>query len=205
MENPAQPNTRAKSLPFFRAATLFLSIAGLICQVLLLNGCVFRRRPSIPWATAVQVKPTLPVSTGSASDAVAGAPDLNLEMPPFAAVLVPVRSAPVPPRPRVSSSPLPNTPAADAEKSEVPVITQQLTGEQSAAAQQEMNQSLDAAEKKLASARGQKLNAAQSDLVSKIRGFVKDAREAAQAGDWGRARSLAKKAEVLSAELVLSP
>jgi hypothetical protein len=153
----------------------------------------------------VQVKPTLPVSTGSASDAVAGAPDLNLEKPPFAAVLVPVRSAPVPPRPRVSSSPLPNTPAADAEKSEVPVITQQLTGEQSAAAQQEMNQSLDAAEKKLASARGQKLNAAQSDLVSKIRGFVKDAREAAQAGDWGRARSLAKKAEVLSAELVLSP
>src|SRR5690349_16025114 len=131
MENPAQPNTRAKSLPFFRAATLFLSIAGLICQVLLLNGCVFRRRPSIPWATAVQVKPTLPVSTGSASDAVAGAPDLNLEKPPFAAVLVPVRSAPVPPRPRVSSSPLPNTPAADAEKSEVPVITQQLTGEQS--------------------------------------------------------------------------
>lgn len=151
------------------------------------------------------MKPTLPVSTGSASDAVAGAPDLNLEMPPFAVVLVPVRSAPVPPRPRVSSSPLPNTPAADAEKSEVPVITQQLTGEQSAAAQQEMNQSLDAAEKKLASARGQKLNAAQSDLVSKIRGFVKDAREAAQAGDWGRARSLAKKAEVLSAELVLSP
>lgn len=205
MENPAQSSTRAKSLPFSHAATLFLSIAGLISQIFLLSGCVFRRRPRIPWTTAVQVKPTLPASTGSASDAAAEAPDLNLEMPPFATVLVPVRSAPAPPRPRVSSSPLPNAPAADAEKSEVPVITQQLTEEQSAAAQQEMTQSLDAAEKKLASARGRRLNAAQSDLVSKIRGFVKDAREAAQAGDWGRARSLAKKAEVLSAELVLSP
>lgn len=202
MGNPAQSNTRAKSFSSSRAVTLFLSVAGLLAQVLLLNGCVFRRRPRIPWTTAVQVKPTLPF-TGSSSDAAADAPDLDLVMPPFAAVLVPVRSAPVPPRPRVSPSPLPNAPAADAEKSEVPVITQQLTEGQSTAAQQEMNQSLDAAEKKLASARGRRLNSAQSDLVSKIRGFVKDAREAAQAGDWGRARSLAKKAEVLSAELAL--
>lgn len=202
MGNPAQSGTHQILLHFYRVATLFLSLAGLLAQILLLNGCVFRRRPSIPWATAVQVKPTLP-STGSSNDAAAEAPDLDLVMPPFAAVLVPVRSAPTPPRPRASSSPLPNTPAADTEKSEVPVITQQLTVEQSAAAQQEMNQSLDAAEKKLAGARGQRLNAAQADLVSKIRGFVKDAREAAQAGDWARARSLAKKAEVLSAELAL--
>lgn len=205
MGNPAQSGTHQILLHFYRVATLFLSLAGLFAQILLLNGCVFRRRPRIPWTTAVQVKPTLPGSTGSADDAAADAPDLNLEMPPYAAVLVPVRSAPAPPRPRVNSSSLPNAPAADAEKSEVPVITPQLTVEQSTAAQQETNQSLDAAEKKLASARGQRLNAAQSDLVSKIRGFVKDAREAAQAGDWGRARSLAKKAEVLSAELVLSP
>ena len=157
MENPAQSSTRAKSLPFSHAATLFLSIAGLISQIFLLSGCVFRRRPRIPWTTAVQVKPTLPASTGSASDAAAEPPELNLEMPPFATVLVPVRSAPAPPRPRVSSSPLPNAPAADAEKSEVPVITQQLTEEQSAAAQQEMTQRLDAAEKKLASARGRRL------------------------------------------------
>jgi hypothetical protein len=46
--------------------------------------------------------------------------------------------------------------------------------------------------------RGKNLNAAQSDLASKIRGFIKDAREAAQIADWSRARSLAKKAQVLS-------
>jgi ribosomal protein S20 len=39
-------------------------------------------------------------------------------------------------------------------------------------------------------------------MVSKIRGFIKDAREAAHAGDWTRASSLAKKAQVLSEELV---
>jgi hypothetical protein len=48
------------------------------------------------------------------------------------------------------------------------------------------------------------LNPTQSDLVSKIQGFLKDAREAAQAGDWSRARSLAKKALVLSEELAAS-
>ena len=62
--------------------------------------------------------------------------------------------------------------------------------------------SVSAAERNLASVRGKNLNAAQSDLVSKIEGFLKDARDAAKAGDWVRARSLAKKAQVLSEELV---
>lgn len=69
-------------------------------------------------------------------------------------------------------------------------------------AQQQTSQSLGIAERNLASVHGKSLNAAQSDLVSKILGFIKDARDAAQAGDWSRARSLAKKAEVLSVELV---
>jgi hypothetical protein len=68
-------------------------------------------------------------------------------------------------------------------------------------AQQQTNQSLVIAEKNLGSARGKNLNAAQSDLVSKIKGFIKDARAAAQVTDWSRARSLAKKAQVLSEEL----
>ena len=69
------------------------------------------------------------------------------------------------------------------------------------AAQQRTTQSLSIAEKNLESARGKTLNAAQSDLVSKIRGFIKDTREAVQIADWSRARSLAKKAQVLSEEL----
>jgi len=38
-------------------------------------------------------------------------------------------------------------------------------------------------------------------LISKITGFIKDAREAANIADWNRARSMAKKAQVLSEEL----
>jgi ribosomal protein S20 len=90
------------------------------------------------------------------------------------------------------------------EKPEAPTIAPQLTQQESTAAQQETNESLNIAEKNLASTQGKRLNASQSDLVSKIKGFLKDAREAAQAGDWARARNLAKKAQVLSEELVRS-
>ena len=81
------------------------------------------------------------------------------------------------------------------------MIAPQLTTRESEVAQQQTNQSLSIAEKNLESARGKNLNAAQSDLISKISGFIKDAREAARNTDWSRARSLAKKAQVLSEEL----
>ena len=81
------------------------------------------------------------------------------------------------------------------------MISPQLTPQESAVAQQQANQSLGIAEKNLASVRGKKLNSTQSDLISKITGFIKDAREAAKITDWSRARSMAKKAQVLSEEL----
>jgi ribosome-binding protein aMBF1 (putative translation factor) len=84
---------------------------------------------------------------------------------------------------------------------EAPTIALQVTPQESAVAQQQTKHSLGIAEKNLESARGKNLNAAQSDLVSKITGFIKDAREAAEIADWSRARSLAKKAQVLSEEL----
>lgn len=158
-----------------------------------------RKKPSIPWAKAVQVKPTLQTHPVEASDvAESAAPDLQVEWPPLATILMPVRGGPV--RPRVTSAPPANT-GSDTEKAEAPTIAPQLSQQQSAAAQQETNQSLNIAEKNLVGTRGRNLNAPQSDLVSKIKGFLKDAREAAQAGDWSRARSLAKKAQVLSEEL----
>ena len=132
-------------------------------------------------------------------------PEIGLNLAPLVAMMVPIRSAP--PRPRVSPSPAPaaTAPATDsANAPEAPTIAAQLSKQEVAAAQQETNQSLDTAEKNLASARSKRLNAAQSDLVSKIKGFLKDAREAAEAGDWARARNLAKKALVLSEELVRS-
>jgi len=159
-----------------------------------------RKRPAIPWARAIQVKPAIRAQGAVPKDVPEDQiPDLHIEIANFPSRLLTPRSAP--PRPRV------NAPAnagggIDEEASGAPRIVPQLTAEETASAQQQTNQSLNIAERNLESARGKQLSAAQVDLVSKIKGFLKDAREAAQGADWARARSLSKKAEVLSQELV---
>ncbi len=193
-EKPARSQTL---LPFITPGpdAVFVSCVALLA---LASGCSVRKGPNIPWAKAVQVRPVL--QTRAAEDEVASvaAPELKFELPSFATVLVPARNGPARPR---GSAPSPTNTGADPEKMEAPTIASQLTPQETVVAQQETNQSLSIAERNLASARGKTLNAAQTDLVSKIKGFLKDAREAAQTGDWKRARSLAKKAQVLSEEL----
>ena len=168
-----------------------------------MSGCI-RRRQAVPWATAVQVRPVVQARAATADDVALVAPEFNIDLEPLEALMVPVRTAP--PRPHVAPapSPTPTAPAAEGKPPAPTIATQLNSKKEFAAAQQETNESLDIAEKNLAATRGKTLNAAQSDLVSKIKGFLKDAREAAQAGDWGRARNLAKKALVLSEELVHS-
>ncbi len=186
-------------LPRCSPRSVIVLLCGAAC---VLGGCSVRQRPNIPWATAVQVRPVTQTSAvAESSIADDPLPELRLELPPFPGLLIPVRTAP--PRPRASAPPSANS-GNDAEKLEAPTIAPQLTPRESVLARQQTNQSLSIAEKNLESARGKNLNAAQSDLVSKIRGFIKDAREAAQITDWSRARSLAKKAQVLSEELASS-
>ena len=159
-----------------------------------------KKRPGIPWATAVRVRPIAQPRTEEMSSVPDDLlPELEIELPPFPGHLVSVRSAP--PRPPHVSTPPPATSGSEPEKPEAPTIAPLLTPQESAVDQQQTNRSLSIAEKNLEYARGKNLNAAQSDLVSKIRGFIKDAREAAKSTDWGRARSLAQKAQVLSEAL----
>jgi hypothetical protein len=80
----------------------------------------------------------------------------------------------------------------------------ELTAEEAKAAKQQTGQSLGIAERNLEATRGRNLNAAQTDLASKVRSFVSEARDAARVSDWVRARDLAKKAQVLSEELAKS-
>lgn len=203
--NPAQFSARSRHSVLHRSGLLVVCMAC-FSLAFLSGGCIpfFHRRAHIPWATAVQVRPLPQARAGGGDGGDLDAPNIGLDLAPLVAMMVPIRTAPL--RPHVNPAPAPtsNTPVPDAEKPEAPTIAAQLSKEESAAAQQETNQSLDIAEKNLASTRNKRLNAAQSDLVSKIRGFLKDAREAAQAGDWARARNLAKKAQVLSEELVRS-
>jgi len=178
------------------------SIVFICCTGALLGGCSMRRRPSIPWATAIQVKPVIQPQTVTGNEIPEDPlPELRLEFPALPSHLMTTRG--VPTRPRVPAAASAGA-GAEIEKPESSMITPQLSAEETAAAQQQANQSLSIAENNLQSARGKRLNAAQADLVSKIRGFLKDAHEAARVADWARARSLSKKAQVLSEELAAS-
>jgi hypothetical protein len=86
----------------------------------------------------------------------------------------------------------------------VPQIAPQLTAAETSAAQRQTNQSLSVAERNIGATDGKVLNPMQQDLASKVRSFMAEAREAANSGDWTRAKNAAKKAEVLSQELASS-
>lgn len=127
-------------------------------------------------------------------------PELRLViLPPPSAVAA---AHGVPPRPRgATGSSAENNGSG---KPEAPVIVPELTAEESAAAKQQTGISLELAERNLEATRGKNLNASQTDLASKVRSFVSEARDAARVSDWIRARDLAKKAQVLSEELAKS-
>jgi hypothetical protein len=128
------------------------------------------------------------------------APELRLVIPAPPSAIAAAHGNP--PRPRVAG----NTPSDTngLGKPEAPVIVPELTAEETAAAQEQTGQSLGVAERNLAATRGRSLNPTQTDLASKVRSFIAEAHEAARVSDWIRARDLAKKAQVLSKELVSS-
>jgi hypothetical protein len=160
-----------------------------------------RRKHSFGWGTAVQARPKLPSAAPSGGETPTDpGPELMLViLPPPSAIAA---AHGVPPRPRgATSSSAENNGSG---KPEAPVIMPELTAEETTAAKQQTSQSLAVAERTLEASRRRNLNAAQADLASKVRSFVSEARDAARVSDWVRARALAKKAQVLSEELVKS-
>jgi hypothetical protein len=198
-ENPAQSqelNTAPKRI----AAWFCLGV--LCCGGIFTAGCsVVRKKPTVAWGTAIQTRP-LPVAEREQTvDPPDSVPELNLVLTPLTSPIVSVPQ-PTPLRSRVAAAP--SAAGNGARKTELPLLVPQLTMEEAAAAKQQTEQSLSVAEKNLSAAQNRNLGPAQTDLVSKVRSFLSDSRDAAQAGDWTRARNLAKKAQVLSEELVKS-
>jgi hypothetical protein len=177
------------------SARILFSLLGLVA--IFMNGCAVRKKPAIPWSTAVLVRPILPQRATANIDVLDPVPDLRFEIPPPPAPLA-TRIAPARPRSAAPSTSQ-NAPAA---KPDTPQIVPGLSTQESASLRQETDKNLSSAERNLAATAGKSLNATQSDLASKVRSFISDAREAGRAGDWARARDLAKKAQVLSEELV---
>jgi hypothetical protein len=169
---------------------------------MLLGGCVAaKKRPAIPWQTAAIVRPIIPPLQSVGDSTLPDVTSIPERAPVSPRITFP-SAHPPPPRSRAASQPVQTN--ENDKQPDGPLIVPQITAQESATAQQEINASLSAAERNLEAVRGKKLNAAQSDVSSKVKGFMNDAREAARSGDWTRARSLAKKAEVLSEELARS-
>ncbi len=170
--------------------------------MLLVSGCAQRqvKATPFPWSTLAYARPLAPsgavAQVDESEDPLAGAA-LDVQPPPSALVI-----ARTPARPRLPASNSSQNDAAN--KPGVPQIAPQLTAAETSAAQQQTSQSLGVAERNIGAADGKALNAMQQDLASKVRSFMAEAREAANGGDWTRAKNAAKKAEVLSQELASS-
>jgi hypothetical protein len=190
-ETSAQPQLAAMR----DSARIFFSVLG--SAAIFISGCAARKKPAIPWSTAVLVRPVLPQRATTNIDVDDPAPDLRFEMPPPPAPLA-TRIAPARPRSVVPST----NQTAPAAKPDTPQIVPGLSTQESASLQRETDRNLSSAEHNLTATAGKSLNATQADLASKVRSFISDAREAGRAGDWARARDLANKAQVLSEELV---
>jgi hypothetical protein len=179
--------------------------AAMACTILcivaaLLTGCAASQKPrarAFPWAAAKNARPLTPEKISSDVSTEDLFADLGLAVP---APPSPVAGTPSgPQRPRVAVVPAGN--GGGSPMPEAPMIAPQLSPEQTAAAQQQTSASVSVAERNIAASQGRSLNAMQSDLASKVRSFLAEAREATHVGDWTRASNAAKKAEVLSQEL----
>ena len=160
-----------------------------------LSGCFTGKPPANRAPAFVFAHPVIPATTSAA--VVEAPPDITSEIAPAPRLLTPRSS---PPRPRVAQT-APPEPAV-AQKPVDPIIVPELSADQLNSAKSETQHSLEIAEWNLSQTQGKKLNPAQEDVASKIRGFMETARDAMKNSDWQRAKNLAKKAEVLSHELV---
>ena len=171
--------------------------------IVLSSGCAGRsvKAKPFPWSTFAYTRPLAPSLIAGQEDANDDPlADATVDVAPPPSGLVIARS--IPARPRV---PVVNSSQNDNDnKPEIPQIAPQLTAAEASAAQQQTSQSLNIAEHNIGSAQGKTLNAKQQDLASKIRSFMAEAHDAANTGDWMRARAASKKAEVLSQELASS-
>jgi len=187
-------NIFSPSSRFARAAKVILCFAAVAAA----SGCAERKARAFPWAAVVMVRPNPPVARVDATAATDLAPDIRIDPPANNGKILNAR--PVPVRPRINAAGQPE--GVDAAKTTA--LVPELGPQETAVAKQQVVDSIAIAERNLTAARGRKLSPTQSDIVSKINSFVAEAREASGAGDWARARNLAKKAQILSEDLVAS-
>ena len=174
-----------------------------VAATLLAAGCskhIVSAAPPSVMAPLPEERPVAPAEPAS-PPAVTPAPEPPPETAPAEPAPEPARRPAPRPRPAPAEAPeaqpIPPKPAP-------PQISPQLSAKDLEAAKGRTTSQLKTAEENLQTANGKQLNAAQKDLVGKIRGFLDQSHEAIVADDWIRAENLAEKARVLSVELMKS-
>ena len=168
-----------------------------LCACVVWSGGCFTRRPAAPQLGQVTLAHPL-VPSATASTEMEGPPEISVEEQPLPPRLAPLPSGPA--KPHVAAAPT-NEPTV-VEKKPAPVLAPELSLEEVVTSKVEANKSMIVAQRNLDAALGKPLNSAQADIASKVRGFMDAAREAMKNSDWERAAAVAKKAEVLSEQLV---
>jgi hypothetical protein len=177
-----------------------VTAALLVGAIGVLGGCAERRVQARNWTNTGEVRPNPPVvRTGAQAGSDDIAPDLAIALPENGTKLFGGRPVP-PPRPRVE----PPRPSGGTAASKSPTLVPELSPAEAATAQQQFSESVSIAEKNLGIAKTKNLSTIQADTAAKINAFLTEAREASTEGDWGRARNLAKKAQILSEDLAAS-
>src|SRR5580704_4301362 len=120
-ESSAQPQLAVRQ----NSARILFGVLG--SAAILVTGCAARKKPTIPWSTAVLVRPIVPQRPAPTENIEDPVPDLQLEIPPPPAPLA-TRTAPARPR---SVAPV-ATPNATAGKPDTPQIVPELTTQESA-------------------------------------------------------------------------
>jgi hypothetical protein len=183
------------------AIALLLSVLALAA-----SGCARRTVRAAP----PMVNPTPPAEPAAtaasppAEEKHETKPEAKLETQPDVKPEAKPEAKPETPPDRAFAPPKPAMPKLAPPKRAPLQISPRLMPEEQAGAERRTNEDIGIAERNLQVAYGRQLNAAQHDLVEKIRGFLAQARESIRASDWVRARNLAQKAHLLSVELVNS-
>ena len=169
---------------------------ALLCAVVVwISGCFLRRTSAKPTIAFYAPGPVLPAKSRADLEPP---PDISIESFSATPGLETLRNAP--PRPRISAARSDNEPVKSEPEPE-PQIAPEFSSAEMDAAQTETRSNLDSVQKNLALAMGKTLNTSQQDLIDKARGFAASAQAAVRSGDWVRARTLSKKAQLLSQEL----
>jgi hypothetical protein len=144
--------------------------------------------------------PDTSASPPKGSDTIPPAIPVTTAAPP--PVTIPSAKPTPPPRRPVAEQPAAEP--AEQPRPQAPQLTPQISPSDQESYRRKTDEDVSVAEKNLQQTAGKQLNAAQQDLVGKIRSFLDQSREASKDGDWARAQNLAQKARLLSVELANS-